>query len=307
MAYLPLKKLLSEYFQKPDLQEACRKIDEPTSYTNPELEQVILREWVRHGNNKYDLFAILDKQTLSRICDAYNLDYRGSKQELLKRIKKKKLLDDPKKPIKITGGVGLVILSLFLALYGAGIDTLDLMNYFTTEETSMDLECVSGEFGLTIRDCEAGFKITRPNYDWVRTTDINLYNRQQGDPEIKVPSYLGGISLGKLDEGGVSINVFDTKNLSNENPLEGFVIGFHQGLKSNFPNVTIEEPYFVGETAVIELQGVFKVKPLTIKVKIEEHNEKFYILSTSFGTDMKNLDDFLSERDQVIDSFNYTD
>ena len=51
------------------------------------------------------------------------------------------------------------------------------------------------------------------------------------------------------------------------------------------------------------------VDPLIMKVKIEEHNEKFYVFTTSFRTDMVtvDLDAFRSEQDRVIDSFNYTD
>jgi len=114
MPYMPLEKLLSEYFQKPELQHACANIDEPTSYNNPELITIILNEWENKGRNKYELFEYLDRPTLSRICRAYKIEHRGNWEVLLKRIKKKKLLDNSHTKIKIGGGGVVLVIILFL-------------------------------------------------------------------------------------------------------------------------------------------------------------------------------------------------
>jgi len=195
MSHLPLKKLLSEYFQKPDLQNACRKIDEPTSYTNPELEKIISREWERHGNNKYDLFALLDRPTLSRICDAYSLDHTGSKQVLLKRIKKEKLLDDSKKSIKITSGVGVGIFLFILALYGAGVDTFGLVTYFTTSP-------VENELPLEITDQELG--------ELLKSGNVEEFNKIKRDWVGKIN--FDGINLSKMDLTLVDLRYTSLRN-----------------------------------------------------------------------------------------------
>lgn len=127
---MPLKKLLSEYFQKPELQQACFDIDEPTSYSSDELITIILKEWKNKGRNKYELFEYLDKPKLSRICKAYKLDHKGSKKELVKRIKKAKLLENDKKrlTIRIGGSVGAIAAVLILIdVLDFGIGTFDFI------------------------------------------------------------------------------------------------------------------------------------------------------------------------------------
>jgi len=170
MAYLPLKKLLSEYFFKEDLQKACRIIDEPTSYNNDKLISIIQREWERHGNDKYDLFDILDRPTLSRICDAYNLDHRGNKSELLKRLKKEKILEDgKKKKILIFGGISGVggISALAIVSYlGLGFAFLTFIGVDISQIQSPLGSIVAEDFDVTNRPLIAG--------DQVRITSNSL-------------------------------------------------------------------------------------------------------------------------------------
>lgn len=128
MPYLPLKKLLSEYFQKLELQRACYDIDEPTSYTNDELISIILQEWENKGRNKYELFGYLNRTTLSRICKAYKLDHKGSKEVLLKRIKKKKLLEQTYSKRNISIVSIIFVLGALASIYGAGLATLDIFD-----------------------------------------------------------------------------------------------------------------------------------------------------------------------------------
>ena len=130
MAYLPIKKLLDEYFTKEEVQIACEKIDEPTSYNKPKLIKIIIKEWENHGLDKYDLFGILDKKILSRICQAYNIDHIGNKTVLLKKIKKRKLLDDDKRKLKITlsGGGVIGVLIILITFIDFGIGTFDFID-----------------------------------------------------------------------------------------------------------------------------------------------------------------------------------
>lgn len=130
MVYLPIRKLLDEYFTKEEVQIACEKIDEPTSYNKPELIKLIIKEWKNHGLDKYDLFGILDKNTLSRICQGYNIEHTGNKTTLLKKIKKRKLLDDDKRKLKITlsGGGVIGVLLILITFIDFGIDTFDFID-----------------------------------------------------------------------------------------------------------------------------------------------------------------------------------
>jgi len=128
MPYLSLEKLLSDYFQKPELQNACDEIDEPTSYNSPELITMILNEWKNKGNDKYELFEYLDKARLSRICKAYKIDHKGSKEVLLKRIRKKKLLEQTHSIRNVSIITILFVIGAVASIYGAGLATLDIFD-----------------------------------------------------------------------------------------------------------------------------------------------------------------------------------
>jgi hypothetical protein len=75
------------------LQYVLDKIHEPVSGNKDELIDRILSEWESHGKNKYDLFTFLERAVLADICEAYNLDSKGGKDVLIRRIKKDRLLD----------------------------------------------------------------------------------------------------------------------------------------------------------------------------------------------------------------------
>lgn len=90
---LPLRKLLIEYFEKWELENLLSEIDESTSGIKNELVSRLIHEWENHGRSNYEFFHYLDKPRLSRICKAYQIDHIGSKDVLLKRIKKAKLLE----------------------------------------------------------------------------------------------------------------------------------------------------------------------------------------------------------------------
>lgn len=305
MAYLPLKKLLSEYFQKLDLQNACRKIDEPTSYTNHELEKIILDEWERHGNDKYDLFALLDRPTLSRICDAYSLDHKGTKQVLLNRIKKKKLLDDSKKPIKISGGIGGGILILFLALYGAGSDTFGLITYFTSEESSFDFNCVSGEFGLKIVNCKLGLEITRPDVNWISETEYsNFYIPDEIIHENEFVS-LGSLIVGKKGSASLSIRVFEIKSIDKLD-FEVMARSFQSHLKDTYPTLEHTQFFIVGQNAIFEMiDEIDDDAPYISKYQLEIHENKMYVFVDKIRIDRSNIQETYDELKKLYASFTY--
>lgn len=117
MTYLPLRKLLEVYFVREGLQEACDKIDEPVSPNNPELIDTILREWERHGKNKYDLIKILPTPEIRRICKKYGIDSKGKEKELIKRIKKARLLDPDSPSTVKTHRIGnIIVIGLIVAI-----------------------------------------------------------------------------------------------------------------------------------------------------------------------------------------------
>jgi hypothetical protein len=96
---LSVRKLLETYFDKYDLQDVLDKIDEKVSGNNNELINRIIKNWEQHGYDNYELFEFLERPVLARICEAYRLDSQGSKDVLIRRIKKEKLLDaDSPKP-----------------------------------------------------------------------------------------------------------------------------------------------------------------------------------------------------------------
>lgn len=155
---MPLEKLLSEYFQRPELQQACKDIDEPTSYNNLELIAIILNEWENKGRNKYELFEYLDRPTLSRICKAYKIDHKGNWEVLLKRIKKKKLLDNSHTKIKIGGiGGGSIVLGIIFFLLSpfytdligqfnqSEIEQIELQNWYCCPTKEVHRETINDE------------------------------------------------------------------------------------------------------------------------------------------------------------------
>ena len=213
MAYLPIKKLLSEYFLRQYLQEACSIIDEPISYPNPELEKIILREWEQHGNDKYDLFTILDRSQLARICNAYNIDSKGSKTDLLKRIKKEKLLEDTKRGWKIGGGIGGGIggsvLIFLITVYGTGLDTFDFIETrLNLEQSDLNWDKIpDGVTGNRYVNKSLGFTIEKPDDTWFFITDFHVFVKEY-NPSSKFEGLLGGILVAKpISHQNVAVGV----------------------------------------------------------------------------------------------------
>ena len=207
MAYLPLEKLLREYFQRPDLQNACNSIDEPTSYTNEELIKIILKEWERHGNKKYELLKVLDRTVLSRICKAYKLDHRGNQTALVKRMKKAKLLDDSKKPLKIGGGIGvLIVVAAFVTIYSGGIDTVEIITDSIVNDNTID--CVHGESGIVYQNCPLEFEMVKPNRDWKFFENFRV-NTPKFDLHFPGESIVDGVLVERSHNEQVLVVVFD--------------------------------------------------------------------------------------------------
>lgn len=301
MVYLPIKKLLSEYFHRPDLQQACSIMDEPTSYTNEELEGIILNEWERHGLNKYELFDILDRSKLSRICKAYNLDHRGNKDVLLRRIKKAKLLDDTKKPYKIGGISVIVVVAAFLTIYSAGIDTLGVVNDFFGINDVKLVECIHGESGIVYQNCPLNFELTKPNRDWkffenfqVNTPKFNLH--------FPGESIVDGVLVERSHNEQVLVVVFDDNvNLD----LKEFVdkeleIAGKSGLELEIIYTLPSQ-----EENDVTMEWHFTNPPGNTVERIIKHDEKIFVVH---GV-IRNLDETTSkvekEMEEIVKSFNF--
>lgn len=307
MSYFPLKKFFDKYFYADDIAEILKNMGEtPTSKKDNDIE-LLIKEWPRHGNNYYDFLEMLKTPELREICKKYSIDSKGDKQKMIKRIKKEKLFEDSNKKLKITGGVGLVALFLFvLALYGAGVDTIDLVNYFITEETDVDLECVSGEFGLTIVNCELGFEITRPSLNWLKDTGNNLFYIPEGLLSNTDSKVLGGIIIGKKGSASLEIKVFQVIQMTEKN-FENFANKFHEELKDTYPTYEHRDPFIVGDNAIFEMTGKMDSGSEHIwKYQLEIHNDKIYVFIEDIRIDRSNVEETYSEFKQMYNSFTYT-
>jgi len=232
MAYLPLEKLLLDYFQRPELQNACDEIDEPTSPNNPELITTILNEWENKGNDKYELFEYLKGPILSRICKAYKIDHKGGKEVLLKRIRNKKLLDNTHTTIKIGSGIGggavfTFILFLLSPFYS---DFIEQLNPLETGDSKNAVLIITNFGEITINqnplsesefqdvedlnlfiDNESGFKIEKPNQKWFFVKDIDAYGRSLGLETHS--SFIGGVFVNRINTVQTGVMVFQSSEI----------------------------------------------------------------------------------------------
>jgi len=168
-------------------------------------------------------------------------------------------------------------------------------------------ECQTGEYGLIIRNCELGFEITRANNDWAKTSEITPLISQHVIPESYDANYRVGVILEKQDQGTVSVNAVESINPLAEHSFEKFVQKYYLAKKLFFPDFTVKPPFFVARSAIIEMEKIDNPYPQKLIIKIEFHNENFYIFTTSFRTDKPNVDDFLLEQNKVNNSFDYLD
>ena len=338
---MPLEKLLSEYFQKPELQQACYDIDEPTSYNSPELITIILNEWENKGRSKYELFEYLDRQTLSRICKAYKIEHKGDFEVLLKRIKKKKLLDNSHTKIKI-GGIGAgtafgIILFLISPFYAdfieqfnqpeveSGIEDseqifqnigsgefkiinstiINEQNVFQKSEIVSE-ECESGERGMIYVDCELGFEVTRPDTTWEFIENILGDAKSRGINMVTSDYYLGGVLIGSNTRAGVLIVVYDGNDPTRKD-LRQYVESLEKSFAESYHMVAVH-PSIVSaddDSARFLARVIDGDRIFHYEEKTELHNDKFYTMIAYFWNDISPLEQYGKELQAIVKSIKY--
>ena len=93
MPYLPLPKLLDKYFYAEEIEKMLQEIHEiPTSNKNDNIK-LLIKEWPRRGKNYHAFIEMLPTPEIREICRTYGIDSKGKEKELIKRIKKAKLLE----------------------------------------------------------------------------------------------------------------------------------------------------------------------------------------------------------------------
>lgn len=306
MAYFPLKKFLDKYFYAEDIAEILKNMGEtPTGKKDNDIE-LLIKEWPRHGNNYYDFLEMLKTPELREICKKYSIDSKGDEQKMIKRIKKEKLFEDSNKKLKISGGIGLVAIFLFvLAIYGAGSDTFSLITYFTSEETGLDFNCVSGEFGLKIVNCKLGLEITRPDVNWLSDTEYgNFYIPDEIIHENEFVS-LGSLIVGKKGSASLSIRVFEIKNMDKLD-FEIMARSFQSHLKNTYPTLEHTEFFIVGQNAIFEMIDKDNDgQPYISKYQIEIHDNKMYVFVDNIRTDRSDIRETYDELKKLYASFTY--
>ena len=177
MAYLPLPKLLDRYFYAEDIEKMLRDIHEvPTTNKNDNIK-LLIKEWPRRGHNYYDLIKKISTPQIREICKKYHIDSKGKEKDLIKRIKKAKLLEFdsatdqssttlfhmPRNRRNYGIIISLIATTVFFLInpwYSVFVSEL------LTEETDMDLVCVHGASGIQWQNCPLNFEIEKPNRDW---------------------------------------------------------------------------------------------------------------------------------------------
>ncbi|PBO85440.1 MAG: hypothetical protein COA77_03675 [Thaumarchaeota archaeon] len=98
---LSVGKLLLEYLNKEEVQDALRDIGEPISGTKDELVHRLKNTWNFHNRDRYELLDFADDDSLQMICYHYNLDPTPANNgTYIRRIKKAGLLDKNSRKLK---------------------------------------------------------------------------------------------------------------------------------------------------------------------------------------------------------------
>jgi len=86
MGLTPLR--LLEYFTVDELKTLLSIINESQTGTRPELIERLMIEWPTHNKKWEGLLGYLDRPTLSRICEDYDIDHHGARDVLARRLGK---------------------------------------------------------------------------------------------------------------------------------------------------------------------------------------------------------------------------
>ncbi len=129
MPYLPLRKLLGYYFYAEEIAEILKEIREtPTNNKDADID-LLIQEWPRRGHSYYDLIKTLPTPQIREICKKYGIDSKGKEKDLIKRIKKVKLLEPDSQPVGSNKLRNVIYLSLFfsaIAITGIVIIATDI-------------------------------------------------------------------------------------------------------------------------------------------------------------------------------------
>lgn len=167
-------------------------------------------------------------------------------------------------------------------------------------------ECVSGEFGLTIIECELGFEITRPNIKWLEITDfVSFYVPEEvisnTDSEV-----IGVMTIGKKGNASLSIRVIEIQQLT-EQKFEDFANKFYEKLFATYHTYEHSKPFIVGDNAIFEMIGTTESgSPHIWEYLLQKHNDRIYIFIEDVRTDRSNVKETISELKQIVNSFTYS-
>ena len=87
-----------EYFSVDDMKFALSLINEPQTGNRSVLTERLVMEWFEHSKSLQLLLDILERPILANICQDYDIDHRGNKELLIRRLKKELDGDKPPKP-----------------------------------------------------------------------------------------------------------------------------------------------------------------------------------------------------------------
>lgn len=129
MVYISFNDLLMKYFSAEQIKKFLKKIGETYHDDKQEAVDLIESEWEKHGNSKYDVFKKIDMEMFRQLCKDYSIDSKGKRNELIKRVKKKKLLGTDLQPVGNNKLRNVIFLSLFfsaIAITGIVIIAIDI-------------------------------------------------------------------------------------------------------------------------------------------------------------------------------------
>ena len=199
MPYLPVKKLLGKYYYANEIAEILREIGEIPTNNKDENIELLIKEWPRHGNTYYYFIEELSAPDIRKICREYGIDSKGKEKDLIKRIKKKKLLENTHTNLKFGGGLSVIgIIIIYGVLVGIGVDTLELFEIlYEALFPSSNWDNISdGVIGNRYVSKDLGFTIEKLDDTWYFITDFENLREQFGLPS-DFPELLGGMIVAK--------------------------------------------------------------------------------------------------------------
>lgn len=319
---ISLRAFIGKYLYREETQDALEFIGEKVSGSNDEIESRLASEWPKY-QDIYNLLDYVDEDRMLEMCEQFEINTNAITHGALKkrikqagiitgysqntlRTKKSKshsvhMTEDVKVESNLSvirmirskqGKIGIPII-LTVIFFIANPWYSFLVTDLTTET------CVSGEIGLTYKNCELGFELTRPSPDWVKVKDYESFV----DYASTNSGYLGGYMISKLGQGNITIHVYD-KNFDDNNNLESYAWRNYYDMKTRLPDWDITEPIIEKDFAVLIMKGEIEGAEMLWKFQLEFNNDKLYLLHTSIRTDIEHSE-FSSELQKAFFTFGY--